>query len=101
MATLIKDKYDWVKEILIKYPLLRDSNERLYWLYLKEIGYDVEVSFTQALKDMHHRVIPYVDSLGRASRKVQEDHPNLRGKFYNKRKKRQQEVKEEIKALTK
>jgi uncharacterized protein YbaR (Trm112 family) len=55
--------------------------------------------FKEVLKDMEARVIPYLDSFGRASRKVQEEHPHLRGDLYNKRKKKSYEVKEEINSI--
>lgn len=45
---------------------------------------------------MEARRIPYLDSIARASRKVQEDHPHLRGKLWKKRKKKSVEVKREI-----
>ncbi len=96
---MIKEKYEWVKDKLTKFPKLRDSNERLYYNYLLDIGYDINKSFKDILKDMENRTIPYIDSFGRASRKVQEEHPHLRGKLYNKRKKKEDEVKDEIKSL--
>lgn len=98
---MIKERYQWTKEKLRQYPELRDSNERLYYHYLKEIGYDTNKSFKEALKDMENRVIPYLDTIARASRKVQEEHPHLRGKFWQKRKsKKAEEVKQEIRDLT-
>lgn len=98
---MIKDKYLWVKEKLTQHPELRDSNERLYYHYLKEIGYDMNKSFKDALKDMEKRIIPYLDSFGRASRKVQEEHPHLRGKSYGKRKgEKQDKIRQEIRDLT-
>ena len=96
---MIKDKYEWVKEKLSLYPVLRDSVERLYYVYLLETDYDVNKSFKQVLKDMESREIPYIDSFGRASRKVQEEHPHLRGKLYNKRKRKQESIKQEIKSI--
>jgi hypothetical protein len=45
---------------------------------------------------MESRTIPYIDSFGRASRKIQEEHPHLRGKLYKQRKTKQDEVKDEI-----
>jgi hypothetical protein len=96
---MIKDRYEWVKDKLTKFPKLRDSNERLYYNYLLDIGYDVNKSFKEILKDMENRSIPYIDSFGRASRKVQENHPHLRGELYKKRKKKEEEVKDEIRSL--
>jgi hypothetical protein len=98
---MIKERYEWVKDKLTQYPELRDSNERLYYHYLKEIGYDVNKSFKESLKDMEKRVIPYLDTFGRASRKVQEEHPHLRGKSYKKRKgEKESKVRQEIRDLT-
>ena len=96
---MIKDKYEWVKDKLTKFPKLRDSNERLYYNYLLDIGYDITKPFKEILKDMENREIPYIDSFGRASRKVQENHPHLRGEFYGKRKKKEEDIKNEIKSL--
>jgi hypothetical protein len=88
-----------VKAKLIKHPELRDSNERLYYHYLIDIQFNVNTPFKEALKAMEQREIPYLDSIGRASRKVQEEHPHLRGKLYKKRKEKEEEVKEEIKKI--
>jgi hypothetical protein len=98
---MIKERYQWTKQKLSQYPELRDSNERLYYHYLKEIGYDINKSFKEALKDMENRTIPYLDTIARASRKVQEEHPHLRGKLWQKRKsKKAEEVKQEIRDLS-
>lgn len=96
---MIKEKYEWTKDKLKNFPQLRDSNERLYYHYLLDIGYDMNKPFKEVLKDMEARVIPYLDSFGRASRKVQEEHPHLRGDLYNKRKKKSDQVKEEINSI--
>lgn len=96
---MVKERYNWVKAKLTKYPSLRDSNERLYYHYLKDIQFDVNMPFKEALKAMEKREIPYLDAIGRASRKVQEEHPHLRGKFYKLRKGKEEEVKEEIKSI--
>jgi hypothetical protein len=98
---MIKDKYQWVKNKLTLHPELRDSNERLYYHYLLEINYDFSKSAKDFLKDMEQRVIPYMDAFGRASRKVQEEHPHLRGKLWQKRKhKREKEIRQEIRDLS-
>jgi hypothetical protein len=96
---MIKDKYEWVKAKLIKHPELRDSNERLYYHYLNDIQFDVNMPFKEALKAMEKREIPYLDSVSRASRKVQEEHPHLRGKLYKLRKGKEEEVKQEIRDI--
>tara|TARA_R110001606_G_scaffold336338_1_gene484295 strand:+ start:354 stop:659 length:306 start_codon:yes stop_codon:yes gene_type:complete len=94
---MIVKKKEWVKLKLIQFPDLRDSNEKLYYVYLKEIGYDIDVkSAIDLLQDMNKRKIPYLDSISRASRLVQEEYSHLRGKNWNKRKKKSVEVKHEI-----
>jgi hypothetical protein len=98
---MIKDKYIWVKNKLTAHPALRDSNERLYYHYLLEIGYDIDKPTKEFLKDMEKRVIPYMDAFGRASRKVQEEHPHLRGTLWQKRKTvKEPEIRQEIRDLT-
>jgi hypothetical protein len=97
---MIKEKYDWIKQKLIENPRLRDSNEQLYYLYLKEQGYDLNKPIKDFLKDMEQRTIPYLDIIGRTSRKVQENHPELRGKYYGLRKKdAEPKIKQEIREL--
>jgi len=50
--------------------------------------------------DMSARKVPYIDSIARASRKVQENHPELRGVSYTKKvTKKEFAVREEIRDL--
>jgi len=98
---MIKERYLWVKKKLTDHPNLRDSNEQLYFVYLTEIGYDCKKPIKEFLKDMSNRTIPYIDVFGRASRKVQEEHPHLRGKTWQKRKnKKEPEIRQEIRDLS-
>jgi hypothetical protein len=84
--------------MLTQHPKLRDSVEGLYFAYLNWEGYDVNKSIKDFMLDMSHRRIPYIDVIGRLSRKVQEEHPHLRGIYYGKRKnEKAPEVKEQIK----
>lgn len=95
---MIVEMKQWVKLKLIQHPKYRDSNERLYYQYLKELDYDIDnKSAIEFLKDMSNRKIPYIDSIARVSRLVQEEFPNLRGKFWGKRKIRAVKVKHELK----
>lgn len=96
---MIKEKLKWVQDKLEKYPKLRDSNERLYYLFLKESGYNTLNNVAIFLRDMSERKIPYLDSIARASRKVQEENPHLRGKTWKKRKVKEVEIREEIKSI--
>jgi hypothetical protein len=69
----------------------------LYYEYLLSIGYDIEnKTAKEFLQDMSKRRIPYLDSVARQSRIVQELHPHLRGKYWGKRKKKSVEIKHEI-----
>lgn len=98
--SIIKNHFDWVKEQLTLYPTLRDNNERLYYNYLLDLGYDVDKSIQFFLRDMSLRKIPYIDSIARASRKVQENYPELQGKNYKERvTKKEHAVREEIRDL--
>lgn len=83
---------------MISKPQLRDRNEQLYYEYLIEVlGYDADnKSVKEFLLDMKNRVIPYIDSIARASRLVQEEYPHLRGEKWKKRKKKSVDVKHEI-----
>lgn len=99
---MITEKLTWVKQKLTLHPELRDSNERLYYHYLLEIGYDTTKTIKDVLKDMEQRNIPYIDSFGRASRKIQEEYPELRGAAYTKRvTEKEQKVRNEIKEFKK
>jgi hypothetical protein len=94
---MIVERKEWVKLQLTKFPNLRDNSEKLYFYYLKAIGYPVESkSATEFLMDMYNRKIPYLDSIARASRLIQEEHPHLRGLYWGKRKKKSVDVKHEI-----
>jgi hypothetical protein len=87
---------------LTLHPELRDSNERLYYHYLLEIGYDTTKTIKEVLKDMEQRTIPYIDSFGRASRKIQEEYPELRGVSYTKRvTEKEQKVRQEVRDFKK
>lgn len=94
---MIVEKRNWVKLMLIKYPKLRDSNERLYYLHLKELGYNIESKTAKdLLMDMEKRKIPYLDSIARTSRLIQEEFPHLRGETWGKRKQKAVKIKHEI-----
>lgn len=99
---MIQERLPWVKQKLTLHPELRDSNERLYYHYLLEIGYDTTKTIKDVLKDMEQRNIPYIDSFGRASRKIQEEYPELRGVSYTKRvTEKEQKVKQEVRDFKK
>lgn len=74
--------YDRVKQILEIYPLTRDSDKHLIWEVWSRKGFIVN----GAISKWDFLVATSPESITRARRKVQEDHPELRGKTYQKRK---------------
>lgn len=73
--------YDIVKQILQTYPTTRDSDKSLIWQVWVKGGYVQNGVITKW--DFFDATTP--ESITRARRKVQEDHPELRGKTYEKR----------------
>ena len=96
---MVKKHLSWVHDVLTTDERCRDSNELLYYKFLKETGYDTNKGVLQFLKDMEQRKIPYLDSIARASRKIQEECPHLRGKKWRERKKKEEVIREEIKSI--
>lgn len=96
---MIAKQIPWTISTLTKSEKARDSNEFLYFLYLQDIGYDTNKSVKDFLIDMEKKNVPYIDSIGRASRKVQEEIPSLRGKFWKKRQKKEVEIRAEIRDI--
>lgn len=93
-----------VERLLTKYPHLQDSDSKLIaTIWRKEMGKDdkgVSKSlsttancFFEALAAGKHTP---ADVITRARRKVQEKNVFLRGQFYKERKKKQEEVRQEI-----
>lgn len=96
---MITDKLKWVYNKLVNDSRTRDNNELLYFKYLQEQGYDTNKSVKEFLQDMSKRRIPYLDSIARASRKIQEECPDLRGKLWRKRQIKETKVREEIRKI--
>jgi hypothetical protein len=78
-----------VRELLIKYPNYRDSDNRLVsaFYYSKYGGREAfeNISAMQFLKDFAEGKFPLPDYITRVRRKLQEQEPILRGDMYNKR----------------
>ena len=90
----IKDK---VFELLTNFPHLRDSDEKLcaniWFSHLEHSCYNVK----QFLKMYADGKLPNSDSITRCRRKIQEEHPELRGNSYSQRQAKQEKIKEELK----
>ena len=100
MNTTTKDK---VKGLLINYPHLRDSDERLiatYWM--KEAGSKDaldSMTATQFLLNYVSGAYTSPESIRRMRQKIQEQDESLRGKSYSKRKKLEENVRSKIRNL--
>jgi hypothetical protein len=100
MNLTTKDK---VKSLLINYPHLRDSDERLiatYWM--REVGSKDALDYMSATKFLTNFVegaYTSPESIRRMRQKIQEQDESLRGKSYQKRQKLEQDVRSKIRSL--
>jgi len=100
MNLTTKDK---VKSLLIDYPHLRDSDERLiatYWM--REVGSKDALDYMSATKFLTNFVegaYTSPESIRRMRQKIQEEDESLRGKSYYKRQKIEQDVRSKIRSL--
>lgn len=98
-----KTTKDKVKSLLVDYPHLRDSDERLiatYWM--KEAGSKDaldSMTATQFLMNFVSGAYTNPESIRRVRQKIQEDNEQLRGKSYHKRQKLESNVRSEIRNL--
>ena len=99
----LKDTKQKVKSLLISYPHLRDSDERLiatYWM--KESGSKDaldRISATEFLLKFVQGFYTNPESIRRVRQKLQEEDESLRGNNYNKRQKLKDNVRNEIRNL--
>ena len=80
-----------VKNLLIQKPHLRDSDPKLiatYWFNeLKKKNIDpVEINGLEFMKLFAESKLTNIKTIERMRRKLQEEHPDLRGKLYKARK---------------
>lgn len=90
-----------VRELLTDIPDLRDDSTRLvcyYWMHeLEVLGHTITGSNIKTLFTfVCNGTLTQADTITRASRKIQQDIPQLRGKSWKKRKGIEVEVREEI-----
>ena len=103
MNYIIDDLNETGKEVyrlLMKYPHLKDSDRRLVATYhCYEVGGKENLSKMSAVEYLDAIIqsrLTNPDTITRARRKVQEEHPEARGEKYLKRKKNESEVREQI-----
>jgi hypothetical protein len=89
-----------VKSMLTKYPVLRDSDERLLaniWkVYVGDLTW---VNGEDILKMLAKGELPSYESISRCRRKLQEEIPALRGEKWEARHKNQKVIKKELKEM--
>lgn len=66
--------YDVVKKLLVEYPVLRDNDKMLMW-YVWEKQHVAGAAIMQMERFVYDATTP--ESITRARRKVQENHPEL------------------------
>lgn len=93
-TTTIKEN---VRTILIEFPQTRDCEPSLwYFYYLSFCGLTKGDTITELALLQQKKKIPSIQSIMRYSRQIQEKEPNLRGEKWNKRQRKQKEVKKEL-----
>lgn len=88
----IKDK---VQDLLTRFPHLRDSDEKLcanIWHSQIPAG----ISAKDYLQLYADGKLPSSESITRCRRKIQEDNPDLRGKFYRERQEKQEAIQAQL-----
>ena len=100
---MIKKLEDKIRDILIKHPETKDSDQMLIsltWFY--HIGRDTVKSLSawDLLTKLSKNKLPNAESIMRCRRKLQEHEKDLRGEKYEERHNLEVEVKEEIKNWT-
>ena len=73
--------YDLVKEALEKYPVTRNDDKKLIWAVFHRLGYISD----KVIKKEDFLNAPSCESITRARRKVQENHPELEANEYVKK----------------
>ena len=99
---LSKEVFKKVKNLLQRDPRLRESDaalmSRIWWNDLVARGLDPNsISATDFFIMLADKKVSSYESITRARRKVMEECPELRGTTYSARKKKAEEVKNEIK----
>lgn len=97
----MKIKLIEVKEVLERYPDTRDNDNLLMAIVwdkeVKELGYEIASMTAWNFLKLHSQgKLASTESITRARRKLQELHPQLRGRNYAKRMANQTDVKKQL-----
>ena len=91
---------DEVHSLLVNYPVLRDSDERLtanIWSKTILPPHNLDnISAKGLLTKLSEGKLPSYESISRCRRKLQELYPNLRGDKWYKRQERAKNIRKEI-----
>lgn len=88
MIERIKKVKDTVKDILIEYPKTRDNDHLLLlyvWTIQNPMLKDKSTLFIHFAGELMRGKYAHFESISRVRRKLQENHPELRGDLYNAR----------------
>ena len=100
MIQKIKNKEFVVTDMLTKHPKARDNDSLLLafvWVY--QAGgknYITDISMKDFILDFVDKKFAEAEGVIRCRRKLQEEHPELRGELYEQRHKLKESVREEI-----
>lgn len=91
---------DYVYKILVSIPISRDSDLWLYYCIIRSKGYNPKkFDFCKLMDLVQKNELPSFESVGRARRRIQHLHPDLRGEYYKDRQKFSQDIKEDLSKL--
>jgi hypothetical protein len=99
MIEQIKNIKTKVKTLLINFPHLRDSDNRLIAnIWHSQIGKEKAKEYTafDLLTSFSEGNLISPESIRRIRQKIQEQNPELRGESYKKRKEKAEEIRKEI-----
>lgn len=83
-----------VKAILEKYPETRDDDNLLWAKVLEAVNFDSsDMTLSFVLENVKRYGLPSFQTVSRARRKVQQDHPELKGTARIQQKRKEQEQK--------
>jgi hypothetical protein len=102
MKTPLFSVQDTITTLLVKYPHLRDNDEKLmatvWWRYIdNEFATNIDdMTGMDFLKLLSDGTLPSYESISRCRRKVQENDESLRGRLWDKRHKAEKKVIKEL-----
>ena len=87
-----------VKEIMEQYPEARDNDLTLYSLLISKLNYSgYSYSFNQIVEFINLGILPDIQYIARCRRLIENEFPELQGRFYKPKHERyQKERKEEL-----